>query len=240
MKVIDLFNDIRSFCIANANPEIVTKYSRYFKEGYDAYGLTTELNALKTEEIFNNSDFNITLCYELAKLLVPTGKYEETSIALLLINKFKKEFDKITFENISYLFDIGIINWGHTDFISGETLYYFLKNKILSPYDFEQWILSDRKYKRRAVPVTYIKYIKDKNLIEPLLQILTPLMSDNDRVVHQGMGWFLREAWKINPLLIEDFLLKWENTAPRLIFQYACEKMTKDHKKLFTKEKKLN
>lgn len=38
----ELFNQIRRYCSANADPKIVQKYSRYFKEGYDAYGLGQE------------------------------------------------------------------------------------------------------------------------------------------------------------------------------------------------------
>jgi hypothetical protein len=36
----------------------------------------------------------------------------------------------------------------------------------------------------------------------------------------------------------EAFLLKWKNEAPRLIYQYATEKMTAEEKKRFKKEKK--
>ena len=35
--------EIRQFCISNANPEIVKKYSRYFKEGYDGFGIDTKV-----------------------------------------------------------------------------------------------------------------------------------------------------------------------------------------------------
>jgi 3-methyladenine DNA glycosylase AlkD len=56
--------------------------------------------------------------------------------------------------------------------------------------------------------------------------------------VHQGIGWYLREAWKLTPEPTEAFLLKWKETAARLIFQYACEKMTKEKKELFRRSKK--
>ena len=36
MKAKELCEDIRSFCRANADVAVVRKYSRYFKEGYDA------------------------------------------------------------------------------------------------------------------------------------------------------------------------------------------------------------
>lgn len=45
--------EIRSFCTANSNPANVVKYSRYFKEGFDGYGLDQkvfedkEINGLK-------------------------------------------------------------------------------------------------------------------------------------------------------------------------------------------------
>ena len=41
-KIEERFLEIRRFCEKNANPEIVKKYSRYFTEGYNAYGLDQE------------------------------------------------------------------------------------------------------------------------------------------------------------------------------------------------------
>ena len=61
-------------------------------------------------------------------------------------------------------------------------------------------------------------------------------MTDPEREVHQGCGWFLREAWKKNRDVTEAFLLKHKNTAPRLIIQYATEKMTKEEKARYKRE----
>jgi 3-methyladenine DNA glycosylase AlkD len=62
-------------------------------------------------------------------------------------------------------------------------------------------------------------------------------MTDPEREVHQGMGWFLREAWKIQPVTTEKFLMKWKNSCPRLIINCATEKMDKSYKEKFRKEK---
>ena len=93
------------------------------------------------------------------------------------------------------------------------------------------------KYQRRVVPVSLIKYMKKRGGVEELIILLEPLMADRERVVHQGIGWFLREAWKQEPLLIESFLLKYRNTAARLIFQYATEKMSKEERLRFRRDK---
>jgi hypothetical protein len=53
------------------------------------------------------------------------------------------------------------------------------------------------------------------------------------------MGWFLREAWKKKPVETEAFLLKWKEVAPRLIIQYATEKMTAENKLRFKRNQRL-
>ncbi len=68
-----------------------------------------------------------------------------------------------------------------------------------------------------------------------LLAFIRPLMLDVERVVHQGLGWFLRETWKKDPVPVEAFLLEWKDQAARLIFQYATEKMTPEQKARFRK-----
>ena len=85
---------------------------------------------------------------------------------------------------------------------------------------------SPHKYMRRAVPVMLIKALESRKDLKPFFRVIEPLMHDEERVVQQGTGWFLREAWKRNPKPVEAFLLKHKETAARLIYQYATEKMT--------------
>ena len=62
-------------------------------------------------------------------------------------------------------------------------------------------------------------------------------MLDPERVVQQGLGWFLREAWKKTPAPVEAYLTGWKDTAPRLIFQYATEKMSAADRARFRRAK---
>ena len=114
-----LFNDIRSFCIANADEAIVMKYARYFKEGYDAYGVTRELLEGKVKEILKNDTVVLPMVFETGRLLLATGKLEETSFAILLLYGFRKELDKSILAELNRWFSIGITNWAHTDAICG-------------------------------------------------------------------------------------------------------------------------
>jgi 3-methyladenine DNA glycosylase AlkD len=237
MNQQELFQDIDAFCRANANELIVKKYSRYFKTGYDAYGLTSGLLHVKADEILADPANDLEKVMLVAPLLLKTGKYEHTSFAIVLLMSFRKQFSKNTFTELGHWFEIGITNWGHTDLICSEMMQVFFKKGIIDYKDFSEWKTAKNKFQRRAVPVSLIKELKKTTDYKPFLDFLDSMMLDPEREVHQGLGWFLREAWKKQPMQIEPFLEKWKNSAARLIFQYACEKMSPAEKQRYKKEK---
>jgi len=238
MKAEELFEDIRKYCKANADEAIVKKYSRFFKEGYDAYGLSREKYEEKVSSILSDKKVNLKLVLSASQLLVKSGKYEETSFAIRLLKEFSEQFTAETFKAVEKWFEIGIINWGHTDVLCGMIISEFFKRNIITLDAFADWRTAKNKYQRRAVPVAMIEILKDTANYKPLFEFIEPLMMDEERMVRQGLGWFLREAWKIRKKETEAFLLKWKNKAPRLIYQYATEKMTAEEKKRFKKDKK--
>jgi 3-methyladenine DNA glycosylase AlkD len=134
-------------------------------------------------------------------------------------------------------FDGGVRNWGHTDVICGEIIGKRLADGAIKPAVLAGWRSSPHKYKRRAVPVSLINLVKTGSAAGPLLQFVEPLMLDSEKFVQQGMGWFLRECWKKDPAPVEEFLLKYRETAPRLIFQYATDRMSAAGKQRFRRTK---
>lgn len=232
----ELYNELRQYCMDNADEAIRIKYSRYFKGSYNAWGLTQALMDAKKKELIDRKIITFDLIFEIAPLLMKSGKYEETSFVLIMLLQMKKKFDKSAFRKLESFFTIGINNWAHADTLGMNILPLFLTQSAVTIDDFKPWITSEYKFQRRCVPVTFIKSIKNTPL-EELLVITDPLMKDSEREVHQGVGWFLREAWKLFPEKIEMYLMKYKDTAPRLIFQYACEKMTPENKQRFKKVK---
>jgi 3-methyladenine DNA glycosylase AlkD len=233
-----LFHDIVDYCKSNASEEIVKKYSRYFKAGvYDAWGLSQAQMEAKKAEIKNSGELTLDLVFDTAPLLMKSGKYEETSFALVMMELLTNEFGKADFKKLEDWFAIGINNWAHADHLGMQFLPNLMNIGVVAKEDFSGWISSPFKFQRRCVPVTYIKLLKTEKNFNVLFNQLEPLMNDPEREVHQVMGWFLREAWKIKPAETEAFLLKWKNTAPRLIFQYACEKMKPENRLQFRRDK---
>lgn len=225
------------YCKANADEAIVKKYSRYFKDEHDAYGVTFPLMQEKLQSVMAEFSPDLQTVLETSRLLLKGIKYEETSFALSMVKALKKDYTPETFVEISHWFDIGIRNWAHTDSLCSEILSVFLLKNIVDYKALADWRKSANKFQRRAVPVVLIKLLKEKADHREFYSFIEPLIMDIAREVHQGCGWFLRESWKIQPLPAEEFLLKYKDTAPRLIFQYATEKMTPEQRERFRKAK---
>jgi 3-methyladenine DNA glycosylase AlkD len=238
MTASELYEEIRSYCRANADEAVVKKYSRYFKEGYDAYGVPRDKYEEKVNSLLDDKRITMKLVLSASRHLVKSGKYEETSFAIRLLSRFSEEFTTGTFEEIGKWFEIGIANWAHTDVICGMLIPPFFEKDIISLEALSDWRTARNKYQRRAVPVAMMALLRTTDDYAPFFDFIEPLMTDSQRVVHQGLGWFLREAWKIKKKQTETFLLRWKNDAARVVFQYATEKMTPEQKIRFKREKK--
>ena len=235
MKTAELIDDIRVYCRANADKKVVAKYSRYFTEGYDAYGLSREKYEAEVQSLIRDNKVTMKQVLSAAKPLIQSGKYEETSFAIGLLKEFADQFDEKTFKKIEQWFTWGIINWAHCDVLCGFLITPLLEKKLITHQDFADWRRAQNTYQRRAVPVAMLPLLKTAKRYGPLFKFIDPLMMDSEKKVQQGLGWFLREAWKIKPKETEIFLMKWKDQAPRTIFQYATEKMTPAEKQKFRK-----
>jgi 3-methyladenine DNA glycosylase AlkD len=233
----EYITEIRLFCSSNANNNNVAKYSKFFRTEYIAYGLTQPQVNSKAKELAKTAGLNLQTVLDSAPELIKSGMYEETSLLLLTLNGFRKQFDKNVLVEIEKYYKIGIQNWAHADTLGMIVIPKFLLQNVIHYSDLSHWIQSELKFQRRTVPVALIKLLKTTSDFNQLFTFIEPLILDPEREVHQGVGWFLREAWKKQREVTEAFLLKWKDSAPRLIIQYATEKMTPEEKLRFKRVK---
>lgn len=240
MELKDIVAEARIFMNSEAHPELVDKYARYFREGYDAYGLPKGALTELQKQLLNKykKELGWQGFLDLGDLLVMDGKYEEVMLAILLAAAYKKQLDSSALQHWSAWLDQGVTTWAHTDVLCSELLAYYWQKSLMTLEDVSAWRQAEGKWKRRAVPVSLLALLKQEHDIQELLDFIDPMMMDEQRVVQQGLGWFLREAWKKNREPVEEFLMKWRESAPRLIFQYATEKMTREAREKFRRPRK--
>lgn len=239
-KLKSIASEIRLFCAENANEKVASRYARFFTEGYDAYGLTREAMEEHSKKFFEayKEELGLDGFLRLGDILLQSGKYEEASFAILFIIPLHSQYTTETLQKLGQWLEAGIRNWAHTDILCSEVLSRFFQRQIVKLDDLSPWRKSPSKWKRRPVPVSMLTLLKTVKNHRKLLDFIEPLMMDDDKFVQQGLGWFLREAWKKQPETVEAFLMKWKDSAPRKIYQYATEKMTPENKARFRREKK--
>ncbi len=235
------FNEIRNFCETNSDPEIIKIYHKYFKEGYDGYGIDDKLFKAQIENWIEQwkEEMTIERYLDLGDELMKNGRFDEKHVAINFLKSRRADFSKDTFYRVGKWFDYGINNWATTDVLCMLILSDLLYDKVIDFDDLKMWINSSSEWKRRAVPVALIemdKLTKNLNPVEAI-ELIEPLMLDNSEYVQKGTGTLLRGLWKKYPSEIEDFLMKWKDRCGRLIIQYSTEKMDKEYRKKFRKSK---
>ena len=206
---------MRAFCKANASAAVVAKYAKYFKEGYDGYGIDREIWETQGEQICEKYRHQLSFdgLLRLGDVLFESGKYEEGSFAIRSMMPLVGDFNPAVFHGIGGWLEKGVRNWAHSDVICGELLSPCLKSGGVEIGQIAAWRKSETKWKRRAVPVSLLGLI-GRAQTSTLLEFIRPLMMDTERVVHQGLGWFLRETWKKDPGPVEEYLLEFKERLP--------------------------
>lgn len=233
--------EIRVFCESNSDPEIVVKYSKYFKEGFDGFGIDNkvfESQIAKWIEDWKN-DMSLQSYLDLSDYLIAKGKFEEKALAIHFLSSEKTEYSEETFDRIGKWFEIGISNWATTDVLCMLVLPHFFTKRIIGFDKLKEWNTSQSEWQRRAVPVLFVELIKLKIDLkyEEVISVIDNLMDDDSDYVQKGLGTLLRELWKKHPKEIEKYLFEWKDKCGRLIIRYATEKMDKEYRKKFKKSK---
>jgi 3-methyladenine DNA glycosylase AlkD len=233
---------IRKYCRENEQPDKANKWARYFAEGYDSWGLldkdhpifTTQQQAWAEEYAALGLDGFIEAGCELFK----SGKYEEGSLSIRFVKTSKEEIDEARLAAIAGWFDGGVRNWAHVDVMCMELLWPLIESGKLKPSAFASWRTSPHRFQRRAAAVAMLGLLKTKGGPKKVLAFVEPMMEDQEKVVHQGLGWVIKEVWKLEPAMAEEFLLKWKDRSARRVITTACEKMTAEKKANFKASKK--
>ena len=154
--------EIKSFCEVAANEELWIKYSKFFKSGYDAHGISKkdfkkQLNTWMREW---NGKLDIYDYLEIGDRLVAGGKFEEVGFAIQFIAHQRDMYTPEIFDKIGKWLENGISNWANTDVLCMHVIKFFLLDKVVGFEELKKWTASSSLWKRRAVPVTLFELVK--------------------------------------------------------------------------------
>ncbi|HEQ97875.1 MAG TPA: DNA alkylation repair protein [candidate division Zixibacteria bacterium] len=239
-KIDRAYRMMQTYFKENANPKIIEKYSRFFREGYDPFGVDPHKLSPQIEVWYSGlePDFKISDFKKLFTKLMDHGKDEDLAVVINFLRLMKKYHSPTLFKNIKSYVSKYFTNWAQVDSLCARTISEMILNDVVSYDDLLAWQSDESKWVRRCVPVgTVYGFYKQKD-IKPVKKVAEALISDPVREVGQGVGWMLRDAWKVYPDQIEKLLLNHVKTGNRTAYQYACEKMDKEYRKKFRRPKR--
>lgn len=222
-----------------ASPERAKASTWYFKAGKGEYGegdlflgVTVPQQrtiALRFAPLFSPVDLSPVL----------QSKYHEVRATglFILIRNFSRadneKSQKIWLE--CYLNHLEFVNnWDLVDISAPAILGKWLLNrdrKILY-----QMARSGNLWKNRIAILSTLAFIRE-NDFDDLLRLAQKFLEHPHDLMHKATGWMLREAWKRNPLLIEQFIWKYAHQMPRTMLRYAIEKMSPAERKKYLLKK---
>ena len=175
---------------------------------------------------------------QLQRLITSPYNDERLFVMIVLVERFKTK--KITNCDKKLIYDFYVKNleyvnnWNLVDLsaphIMGE---YISENKVEIKF-LDTLVNSSFHWHRRVCILSTWAFTKQDNF-DYTLKYAKILLGDEQDLMHKAVGWMLREVWKRNSDVCEQFLKDNYKKLPRTTLRYAIERMEEKKRKQFLK-----
>lgn len=211
---------IRAKLLNKANREKIPFLKNYMSTPYAfTYGIKVP-DSREIAKSYKNLD--VYEMYNLFDELWRTGNHEEMSLAIHILQLYKKKFNRETWEFLKKRLEKAR-TWDHVDGLATDIISEMLVKGIIENREIKELGESRNPWMRRiAIEATY-RLIK-QNKLDLTFLLAEKLIYDEDKFVQKGVGWMLREAGKRQRIGVRDFIIRHLDMKP-IAFSYATEKM---------------
>jgi 3-methyladenine DNA glycosylase AlkD len=225
------------FLTLYTNPEKAILLAKFFQTHPGGYGEGDKFLGVSVPDIRKVAKQNTHLSLKEIEPLIESKFHEERLLALLILTY---QFPKASFEKQKQIVNFYLKN---TDKINNWDLVDSSAHKILG-----EWLLKEENrdklkildelsksknmWEQRISIISTFAFI-NKYKFEPSLKLAKGFLSHKHDLMHKAVGWVLREIWKKDADLVEEFLKENYNEIPRTSLRYAIERMDEVKRKKF-------
>jgi 3-methyladenine DNA glycosylase AlkD len=232
---MSFYDQIHEALKSYAQQEKAAFFPRFFKTGKGEYGegdvfigVTVPNQRLIAKQFYASSNEHLII------QLLDSMYHEERLIGLFLLNhKFltaRKQHAEKQWVDL-YLKKIERVNnWDLVDSSAHIILGKWLEDKDRSL--LYELAAENNLWKNRIAIISTMHFIKKEDIVD-ILKLSTLLLTHQHDLMHKAIGWMLREAWKKEPAIIENFIRKHIQEMPRTMLRYSIEKMEEGKRKEF-------
>ena len=208
---------------------------RFFKMEKGKYGYGDKFIGVSTPDSKMIAKKFVMLSFVEIKKLLQSEIHEDRATALLiLVHKFENKNDlqqkkvcDFYLKNFRYVNNWDLVDYSVYKIFGVYILRHPAEAKILNTY-----VVSKNLWERRLAIVATLALIREGNFSWTMKNAKI-LLRDSHDLIHKAVGWMLREVWKRDSKLVEDFLIKNYTQVSRITLRYAIERMGKKKRKKF-------
>ncbi len=190
--------------------------NRLVHEGFSFYKKTDQEILKDWDQVWNQATL-----HDVMSLPLIYYRWKSSTLTSADFHVFKRWMERVE-------------NWAHADQLCQILSILYEKNPKLVEPTLRQWNRSTNPWKRRASVVSTIYYASPRRTPpsrKVILSLIEPLLQDRDTYVQKGVGWQLRETYKLWPREILTFLEAHVLELPAITFSYATEKLPPSDKR---------
>lgn len=200
---------------------------RYFKEEFRCFGLTAHELRSVTAEIFATVRpvWTVDEAIELCDLLLPNPYHEAKVAAILILERYWRQFPERLFFKIRSWLEQNFLNtWATVDALCPRCVGRLLEEFPDLRPKIKAWARSPNRWVRRASIVSLLRLAKSQASLDAIYEMAESHLGDRDDLIQKANGWLLREAGKKDDRRLEKFLLEKGPKIPRTTLRYAIER----------------
>ena len=214
---------------ALSDPTRAADHRRYFREEIETYGLAMPDVKKIAGIYYKELKGDLPRAMGLTEELLQTRNLSLSDVGIHMLKRFKRHIKGTHFPRFDGWVDY-LTNWANTDNLCCGLIALTVKADPGHLEPLVKWTGSENRWRRRASAVSLVPIVRKGDLFEASLRVADRLMPDGDDMVRKGVGWMLKEASKVHPQEVHEYLVKWKPDAPALTLRYASEKLPEELK----------
>ena len=225
-----LVREAREKLRSAASQRTAEEQRRYFQGPIDSYGVRAqEVQRIGADLVRQVRSGGLALALEVAEPLWESGVLEEGMLADQQVSAFARHIGGSEFDRFDRWVE-PLTNWANTDSLASHLIARALAGRPSMAGRLLEWTRSPSRWRRRAAVVSFVPLAREGRFLTDALAVAERLMTDQDEMVQQGIGWLLREASRLQAERVVEFLQPWKEKASRLLLRAAAEKMSPAHR----------
>ncbi len=202
------------------------EHHKFFEEAIDCYGVRPpEVHRIGTDLIREVRGGGLALALEVAEPLWLSGNLEEGVLADQQLSAFARHIGGSEFDRFARWVE-PLTNWANADSLATHLIARALAGRPSMTGRLLEWTRSPSRWRRRVAATSFVPLVREGRFLTDALTVAEPLMTDQDEMVHQGVGWLLQEASRLQPERVVEFLQPWREKASPALLRIAVEKMS--------------